>query len=65
MFLVGLPTILLLEVLLLAPVCAVTKWTLMGRYREGNYPLWGWVYLRWWMVRCLAHRTALQKAFFL
>jgi hypothetical protein len=45
-FLVGLPTILLLEVLLLAPICAATKWALMGRYREGNYPLWGWMYLR-------------------
>jgi hypothetical protein len=49
-FLVGLPTILLVEVLLLAPICAATKWALMGRYREGNYPLWGWMYLRWWMV---------------
>jgi hypothetical protein len=50
-FLVGLPTILLVEVVLLTPVCVATKWLLMGRYREGNYPLWGLIYLRWWMVR--------------
>jgi hypothetical protein len=50
-FLLGLSTVLLIELLLLTPICIVTKWVLMGRYREGNYPLWGRTYLRWWMVR--------------
>ncbi|OZJ05493.1 hypothetical protein BZG36_01888 [Bifiguratus adelaidae] len=30
------------------------KWTVMGRYKAGTYPLWGGYYLRWWFVRqCL------------
>jgi len=35
---------------------AVAKWTLIGRYRAGHYPLWGGFYLRFWLVR---HITAL------
>ena len=27
------------------------KWTLIGRFRPGRYPLWGWYYCRWWLVR--------------
>jgi non-ribosomal peptide synthetase-like protein len=27
------------------------KWTLLGRLKEGSYPLWGWFYWRWWFVR--------------
>jgi amino acid adenylation domain-containing protein len=29
----------------------VVKWTLIGRFRPGRYPLWGWYYCRWWLVR--------------
>ena len=29
------------------------KWLLIGRYKAGEYPLWGGYYLRWWMVRRL------------
>lgn len=28
-----------------------TKWLVMGRYREGDYPLWGTYYFRWWFAR--------------
>jgi non-ribosomal peptide synthetase-like protein len=28
-----------------------TKWLVIGRYREGDHPLWGLYYLRWWLVR--------------
>ncbi len=31
------------------PVAA--KWLLIGRFRPGRYPLWGWYYCRWWLVR--------------
>jgi len=31
----------------------VGKWLLIGRFREGRYPLWGWYYCRWWLVRKL------------
>ncbi len=36
---------------LLLPVAA--KWLLIGRFRPGRYPLWGWYYCRWWLVRKL------------
>ena len=26
------------------------KWALLGRVRPGKYPLWGWFFLRWWLV---------------
>ena len=28
----------------------VLKWTVIGKYRSGRYPLWSWYYLRWWFV---------------
>lgn len=31
------------------PIAA--KWLLIGRFRPGRYPLWGWYYCRWWLVR--------------
>ena len=30
------------------------KWVLIGRYRPGEYPLWGGYYLRWWLVNRLS-----------
>ncbi|KAJ1556441.1 Nonribosomal peptide synthetase 4 [Cladochytrium tenue] len=33
----------------------VCKWALIGRYRSGTYPLWGWYYFRWWMVNRVVH----------
>lgn len=27
------------------------KWMLLGRVKEGSYKLWGWFFLRWWMVQ--------------
>jgi non-ribosomal peptide synthetase-like protein len=29
----------------------VAKWLLIGRYKTGTYPLWGWYYLRFWIVK--------------
>ncbi|WP_022677887.1 Pls/PosA family non-ribosomal peptide synthetase [Novosphingobium sp. B-7] len=29
----------------------VVKWLVIGRYRAGDYPLWGAYYFRWWFVR--------------
>jgi non-ribosomal peptide synthetase-like protein len=43
-----LPLILMLVSTLL-PV--VLKWTVAGRLSPGQYPLWGWDYCRWWMLR--------------
>ena len=41
--------------LLMPPVMLVvvvlTKWLVIGRFREGDYPLWGSYYFRWWTVK--------------
>ncbi len=29
----------------------ILKWTVIGRFRPGTYPLWGSYYCRWWLVR--------------
>jgi acetyltransferase-like isoleucine patch superfamily enzyme len=26
------------------------KWTVIGRYKQGRYPIWSCYYLRWWIV---------------
>jgi non-ribosomal peptide synthetase-like protein len=26
------------------------KWVIIGRYKPGSYPLWGWYYFRFWLV---------------
>lgn len=35
----------------LLALSVVLKWAVIGRYRPGQYPLWGWYYLRFWLVR--------------
>jgi non-ribosomal peptide synthetase-like protein len=30
--------------------CILLKWLVIGRYKPGNYPLWGWFYFRFWFV---------------
>lgn len=29
----------------------LAKWTIIGRYQEGLYPMWGWYHTRWWLVQ--------------
>ncbi|MBT0571645.1 amino acid adenylation domain-containing protein [Curvibacter sp. CHRR-16] len=31
-------------------VAIAAKWLLLGRLRTGRYPLWGWLYFRWWLA---------------
>jgi non-ribosomal peptide synthetase-like protein len=31
-------------------VAILLKWLIIGRYKSGTYPLWGWYYLRFWFV---------------
>ena len=36
---------------LLMPLFGIlVKWLVIGRYRAGRYPLWGSMYLKWWIV---------------
>ncbi|MFI4919270.1 MAG: Pls/PosA family non-ribosomal peptide synthetase [Legionellales bacterium] len=37
------------------------KWLLLGRIRPGEYPLWGWFYLRWWLVQGLQNNLFKTK----
>ncbi len=30
-------------------VAIAGKWLIAGRLKPGRYPLWGWVYFRWWL----------------
>ncbi|MCJ1382767.1 hypothetical protein MMC17_005880 [Xylographa soralifera] len=35
-----------------APILAIaTKWLVVGRYKEGMYPMWGPYHTRWWFVQ--------------
>ncbi|RDA84714.1 hypothetical protein CP532_5246 [Ophiocordyceps camponoti-leonardi (nom. inval.)] len=41
-----------LAVMCVAPMMAITaKWIIIGRYRRGLYPMWGWYHTRWWMTQ--------------
>jgi carbonic anhydrase/acetyltransferase-like protein (isoleucine patch superfamily)/acyl carrier protein len=31
-------------------IFVLIKWTVIGRYEQGRYPIWGSYYLRWWFV---------------
>jgi non-ribosomal peptide synthetase-like protein len=41
--------------LTLVLIAIVAKWTIIGRYRRGCYPLWRSYYVRWWIVSRLQH----------
>ncbi|WP_407505250.1 Pls/PosA family non-ribosomal peptide synthetase [Elizabethkingia miricola] len=30
-------------------IILITKWLVIGKIKEGDYPLWGWYYFRWWL----------------
>ena len=34
-------------------IVVVLKWLVIGRMKEGDYPLWGFYYFRWWLVKTL------------
>ncbi|WP_369252923.1 Pls/PosA family non-ribosomal peptide synthetase [Streptomyces sp. R41] len=38
----------------------VAKWTLIGRWRSGEFPLWGMAYLRFWVVKTLIRTSPLR-----
>ena len=51
--------IALFPALILIAVCA--KWTLLGRVQPGQYPLWGWYFLRWWFIQTLVRSIPLAR----
>lgn len=38
---------------LFASFGVMMKWLVIGRMKEGDYPLWGSYYFRWWLVKSL------------
>ncbi|SDL14037.1 non-ribosomal peptide synthetase terminal domain of unknown function [Pedobacter sp. ok626] len=38
----------------------VSKWLLLGRTKEGDYPLWGTYYFRYWLVKTIQSLVPLQ-----
>ncbi|HEV8703136.1 MAG TPA: Pls/PosA family non-ribosomal peptide synthetase [Candidatus Polarisedimenticolia bacterium] len=44
-------------------VAVAAKWTLLGRIRPGRHPLWGWYYVRWWLVQALVASLPLDYLF--
>ncbi|ASW76047.1 peptide synthetase [Chryseobacterium piperi] len=34
-------------------IILLTKWLVIGRIKEGDYPLWGWYYFRWWLWKTI------------
>ena len=36
------------------------KWLLLGRMLPGTYPLWGWYYFRFWLVRSVIHAAPMH-----
>lgn len=38
----------------------VVKWLVIGRFRAGEYPLWGFYYVRFWVVKKLVEAAPLQ-----
>ncbi|GAB3915149.1 Pls/PosA family non-ribosomal peptide synthetase [Mucilaginibacter boryungensis] len=41
-------------------IAIASKWMLIGRMKEGDYPLWGSYYFRWWFVRTLQNLLPVQ-----
>lgn len=41
-------------------IALLSKWLLIGRMKEGDYPLWGSYYFRWWFVRTLQNLLPVQ-----
>ena len=31
----------------------IAKWMIVGKFKEGDYPLWGWYYFRWWLWQAM------------
>ncbi|PNH37524.1 hypothetical protein VD0004_g9272 [Verticillium dahliae] len=50
--LVGSITVGYIVVQLFSPLFGIAmKWIIIGRYREGVYPMWGAYHTRWWLVQ--------------
>lgn len=60
--LIALLTLLFFEQLLRVLGLALVKWTLIGRYREGDHDIYSLYYLRHWLVEHLAKGTIVGQS---
>ncbi|MVN22488.1 Pls/PosA family non-ribosomal peptide synthetase [Mucilaginibacter arboris] len=37
-----------------------SKWLVIGKFKEGDYPLWGSYYFRWWFVKTIQRLLTVQ-----
>jgi non-ribosomal peptide synthetase-like protein len=52
----GVISVLVLPVILLVGTFSLgmlAKWCIVGRFREGDHPLWSWGHFRWWVTNLL------------
>ncbi|MBL7686011.1 MAG: amino acid adenylation domain-containing protein, partial [Deltaproteobacteria bacterium] len=45
---------------LFSALTIASKWLIIGRMKEGDYPLWGSYYFRWWLVKTIQKLTPLE-----
>jgi non-ribosomal peptide synthetase-like protein len=45
---------------LFALLSVATKWLVIGKMKEGDYPLWGTYYFRWWFVKTMQRLMPIQ-----
>lgn len=41
-------------------ICVIVKWLVIGKMKEGDYPLWGTYYFRWWFVKAMQRISLMQ-----
>jgi non-ribosomal peptide synthetase-like protein len=41
-------------------ISILVKWLVIGKMREGDYPLWGSYYFRWWFVKSIQKLASVQ-----
>ncbi|MFI5555766.1 Pls/PosA family non-ribosomal peptide synthetase [Streptomyces sp. NPDC051738] len=44
----------------LCTVPILAKWTLIGRFKPGRFPVWSLAYLRWWIVKTLMRTSPVR-----
>lgn len=45
---------------LLTHLTVLLKWLIIGKMKEGEYPLWGSYYFRWWVVKAMQNIVPIQ-----
>ena len=43
-------------------ITLAVKWVVIGKMKEGDYPLWGTYYFRWWLVKTM-QRSCYRPSF--